>query len=278
MIDAEKKCPHLNPVPSNGRLVCPDCAEVLDDVLYSNEYRIYDKRDNERLEVHHEVIPIQVTGNHTLFRPTRTTAAQYRFLYHRSKRFTTHTERVALRVNEILHLLVSRIKVNIPANVVMNANTLFNKLYREKLICRFPRTDAVATVLWICIRQHKIPCSLKGFASDLNSSASKIVHILPKIGFFTPHTDIRETAERVLGILNASPEISTWTYKYLDQLKTFQGTDPTGMVGALIYLIAKKLGVPFTQRHLAEVSHVSEVTIRNNTKKIATLRILAIQD
>ncbi|MHA1790693.1 MAG: transcription initiation factor IIB, partial [Candidatus Helarchaeota archaeon] len=46
------------------------------------------------------------------------------------------------------------------------------------------------------------------------------------------------------------------------------GKDPTGLAAAAIYIVAIQEGERRTQREIAKIAHVTEVTVRNRYKEL----------
>ncbi|MHA1714716.1 MAG: transcription initiation factor IIB, partial [Promethearchaeota archaeon] len=56
------------------------------------------------------------------------------------------------------------------------------------------------------------------------------------------------------------------------------GKDPTGLAAAALYISTLKEGERRTQREIAEVAHVTEVTVRNRYKELAEFLQISVSN
>ena len=72
-------------------------------------------------------------------------------------------------------------------------------------------------------------------------------------------------------MLNVPEKITRIAVKYLTTAKKLgdtAGKDPMGMAAATIYMACIENGLSITQRQIADVANVTEVTIRNRLNRL----------
>jgi len=77
--------------------------------------------------------------------------------------------------------------------------------------------------------------------------------------------------ERYGGLLGLPPTVIGSTYEVLKlarEIELTHGKSPTGLAAAAIYIASRQSESPRTQREIADISGVTEVTIRNRYKEI----------
>ena len=101
--------------------------------------------------------------------------------------------------------------------------------------------------------------------------------MIQKLGINIPTANAKDFISRFGADLNLSGRIQKKACELLDlasEKGITAGKDPTGLAAAAIYIVGILEGERRTQRKIAEVAHVTEVTIRNRYKElIKKLRI-----
>jgi len=86
-----------------------------------------------------------------------------------------------------------------------------------------------------------------------------------------PVSQPEEYIERYGGLLSLPPTVIGSTYEVLKLARGIElthGKSPTGLAAAAIYIASRQSESPRTQREIADISGVTEVTIRNRYKEM----------
>ena len=101
--------------------------------------------------------------------------------------------------------------------------------------------------------------------------------MIQRLGIQIPTSNAKDFISRFCADLELSGRVQKKACELIDQASAkaiTAGKDPTGLAAAAIYITGILEGERRTQRRIAEVAHVTEVTIRNRYKElIKKLRI-----
>jgi len=81
----------------------------------------------------------------------------------------------------------------------------------------------------------------------------------------------KDYVPRFASMLGLSDKVQARAIRYLGKAKKIEassGKGPTGVAAAALYIAAVLEGEKRTQREIAEVAHVTEVTVRNRYKEL----------
>jgi transcription initiation factor TFIIB len=153
-------------------------------------------------------------------------------------------------------------------------------LYRKLIVKRLVRSrsiDAmVAASIYAACRLRKTPRSLREIARYSRVSKKKIGQhyrlIIRKLKLRMPIADPVTYVPRMITELGLSGEVQQKVIKILKQAKKkhrlVMGRDPRGIAAAAIYIASILTDNPVTQREIATVAGITEVTVRNRYKEI----------
>jgi transcription initiation factor TFIIB len=153
-------------------------------------------------------------------------------------------------------------------------------LYRKLIVKRLVRSrsiDAmVAASIYAACRLRKSPRSLREIAHYSRVSKKKIGQhyrlIIRKLKLRMPIADPVNYVPRMINELGLPGEVQQKVLKILEQAKQkhrlVMGRDPRGIAAAAIYIASILTDNPVTQRAIASVAGITEVTVRNRYKEI----------
>ncbi len=172
-------------------------------------------------------------------------------------------------------------KLNLPKNVRETASVLYRKALEKGLI-RGRSIEAVTTAgVYAACRQCKVPRTLdeiaEASAMDRKEVGKAYRYISRELGFNLNPTTPIDYIPRFCSELNLGSDVQLRAVqiseKAMDRELT-SGRGPTGVSAAAIYIACVLMGERRTQKEVADVAGVTEVTIRNRYKEIAdTLEI-----
>jgi len=166
-------------------------------------------------------------------------------------------------------------KLNLPRNVVETAAVIYRRTYLKHLIKgRTIRGMAAASIYMAC-RQCNVIRTLEDVANAADISKKEMSRnyrfMLRRLQTSVPRTNPQTYVPILVNHLSLSGDNEIIALKILDlaqELRLTNGKRPAGMAAAATYLAALLTGERRTQDEIAEVVHVTEVTIRNRCKEL----------
>lgn len=158
-----------------------------------------------------------------------------------------------------------------------------SKLYRdatEKGLTRGRSIESVvAATLYAACRKLKIPCTIDDIANNLNTKnadtkreIARCYRLLVRdLSVDIPVIEPELFVSRIVSALGLPDYIAVEAAKVLREARAkgvTAGKDPSGLAAAAVYLAALRNGLRRTQKEIAHVAGVTEVTVRNRYKEL----------
>ena len=154
-------------------------------------------------------------------------------------------------------------------------------IYRKALEKDMVRGRSIDTVvaasMYLANQKLRTARSLDDFQrhSDVSRKSITRAHKVIKaaLGVRIPVSEPSEYVGRYAGLLDLPPEINASALRLLDragELELTHGKSPTGLAAAALYIAARQGDRHRTQRDIADISGVTEVTIRNRYKEMVS--------
>ncbi len=167
------------------------------------------------------------------------------------------------------------LKLGLPTNVMETASLIYRKLVKRSVMRgRSIRNTAAATVYLAC-KQCGIPRMLSEIAMALNLNKKEIMKcyrfLINKLNITSPSSDTKLYVSRFVNNFKIRGDVERLAIEMLEHARTcglIDGRGPVGLAAAATYLAATLMGYKLTQREVAEVAKVTEVTIRNRYKEL----------
>lgn len=295
-IEETKKCPkcgntHLIKDYSRAEIFCEKCGLVIDAELIDHgpEWRAFDSEQRDKktrtgspmtYTLHDKGLSTTISWQnrdaygHSI--PQRNRAQLFRLRkWHNRTRISDGAERnlsVALS-----HLDKMSSMLNLPRNIRETAAMLYRKAARQRLTRGRTTEGIAAAVLYAACRQCNIPRTL-GEISNVSQIKKKEVgrnyrNLSNELKLKLLPTVPQDYISRFCSILNLSNDVQIKTIEILKKASKEEltsGRGPTGMAAAAMYIASVLCGERRTQREVSEVSGVTEVTIRNRYKELAS--------
>jgi len=292
-IEAVKICPSCGSNSlvfdsERSELVCNNCGLVIEENIATNEqeWRAFDaEQQSARARAG---APLQLAkpnkGLSTeidLYRdirgvrlPQKRQAQLYRMRkWHKKASIASSSERNYLIALPELNRVVSYL--GLPANVRENAALLYRKCVQNNLIRGRPIETVVQAVIYAACRKAGMPRTLEEISTisglpkkEIGRAYRAISH---ELGLKIPLTDPISYVPRYAAALKLSGEAQE---KAVDLLKKamkrglVSGRSPTGVSAAAVYIGGALAGERRTQKEVADVAGVTEVTIRNRYREL----------
>ncbi|MEE8168485.1 MAG: transcription initiation factor IIB [Candidatus Hydrothermarchaeales archaeon] len=278
-----------------AEIICNDCGRVVDEDIidYGPEWRAFDSEQMSKRSrtgapmnylVHDKGLSTTIDWRNQDFsgRPiaSRKMAQLYRIRkWQQRVRISNAKERnLAIALVELSKLSS---KLNLSKNVREASSMVYRKALAKGLI-RGRSIEAVATAcIYAACRQCKVPRTLDEVAEASLMSRKEIGkayrYISRELSFNLNPTTPIDYIPRFCSELNLNTDVQRRAVeiseKAMDKELT-SGRGPTGVSAAAIYIASVLMGERRTQKEVADVAGVTEVTIRNRYKEIAeTLEI-----
>ena len=294
-IEETIKCPecgstHLSKDYSRAELVCRDCGLVIDQdfIDHGPEWRAFDSEQREKrartgapmtYTIHDKglstMISWQNRDSYGKSIPTRNRAQLYRLRKWQTRtRISDSTERnLAIALSSLDRMSST---LGLPRNVRETAAMIYRKAVRRKLIRGRSIEGVSAAVLYAACRQCNVPRTLEEIGRVANMPKKEIGrnyrNISRKLDLKLLPTTPQDYISRFSSQLSLSNDVQAKTNEILKKAANEEltsGRGPTGLAAAALYMATILCGERRTQREVADVAGVTEVTIRNRYKELA---------
>ncbi len=205
----------------------------------------------------------------------RTRAQLFRLRkWQRRIRISNATERnLAFALSELDRMASA---LGLPKSVRETAAVIYRKAIEKNLIRGRSIEGVVAAALYAACRQAGVPRTLDEIAQysrvDRKEIGRTYRFIARELGLKLMPTSPADYVPRFCAALGLSGEVQRKAIEIIkkaEERELTSGRGPTGVAAAAIYIASILCGERRTQREVAEVAGVTEVTIRNRYKELA---------
>lgn len=272
-----------------AEIVCEGCGYVIAEKLVDSrpEWRAFD--DEQKAKRTRVGAPLTFTihdkGLSTVIdwrdkRPSgkSLTPAERLDLYklrkwQRRVRVSDATERnLAVALSELSKLSSG---LNLPKNILETASVIYRRAIKKKLIRGRSIHNVTAAAIYMSCRQCGVARTLDEIAASSSLNKKDIGRsyrfMVRELETFVPPSTSMHYAARFSNKLGVSGKAEAIALRILDiakGMKLTSGRGPTGIAAAATYVATVLTNERRTQREIAEVANVTEVTIRNRYKEL----------
>lgn len=270
----------------HGEVLCAKCGLVIEDKIVdtSQEWRAFDHEQRSKRERTGSAITLT---KHDKGLTTMIGRSGYADLYQLSPkkraevyRLRRWQQQISSATERNLRYALSELDrmssfLSLPKNVKEQAAMVYRQVVEKGLVRGRSMESVVAAAVYIACRKYGVPRTLDEIA---DSSGLKKREIGRTYRFVTRELAIKmvptrpeEYVPRFASALGLSGEIQSKSIDILKEasdMELVSGRGPTGVAAAAIYIAATISGERRTQREVAEVAGVTEVTIRNRYKEL----------
>jgi len=291
---AEEKCPECSGRKlvrdyERGEIICSDCGFVVAENMFDTgpEWRAFDSEQREKRA--RGGAPIKYTRpdkglvteidkyNRDIRGVKISSKKQAQFYrmrkWHKRSSISTSMERnLAIALSEL-----DRISsyLGLPENIRESAALIYRKCVEKGLIRGRHIESVVAAVLYAICRNYGIPRTLDEIANIAGAEKKEIGRtyrfIMHELDMKVPLTDPRQYISRFVAALKLTGKVQEIAVKLLQKAISkglVSGRGPTGVAAAAVYIASAIVGERRTQKEVAEVAGVTEVTIRNRYREL----------
>jgi len=274
---------------SKAEIYCGDCGSVIEAnmVDFGPEWRAFDA--DQRAKRQRTGAPIKytkpnkglVTEIDRYNRDIRGTkisplcqAQMYRLRkWHKRSSISSSMERnLTIALSELDRIASA---LGLPTNVREASALLYRKAVEKGLIRGRLIESVVAAVLYTLCRQYGIPRTLDEISEASGIPKKEIGRtyrfIKKELFVKVPLTNPVHYVPRFASELGLSGEVQERAKEILDQAikkGLISGRGPTGVAAAAVYIAGVVMGERRTQKEVADVAGVTEVTIRNRYREL----------
>ena len=209
---------------------------------------------------------------------TRAAIYRMRKWHIRSKVHSSQHRNLSIAMSEMERLSS---QLGVPRDVRETAALMYRKALSKRLVRGRSIESVVAASVYLACRIHRIPRRLDEIVTKTNSERKKIGHavrlIVSQVNIDVPLASAKDLIPRLSADLlleGRTVKKATEIIKNAEDRFVTIGKDPGGIAGAALYIAGIIEEDRRTQREIANVSRVTEVTIRNRYKEL--VRVLEI--
>jgi len=196
----------------------------------------------------------------------------------RSQSYASSDRNLRQALNELDRL---KDKLAISSITLERAAYIYRKAMDKKLVRGRSISAMIVSSLYAACRETEIPRTLNDVAIASNvkrkdiSRCYRLLH--QELDLKMPVVDSIQCIAKISSKLKVTEKTKRYAIKILKETQKRQesaGKDPMGLAASALYLSCVKNGMSVTQREIADVAGVTEVTIRNRYKGLKDAKIL----
>ena len=284
-----KRCPECGSLDlyhnkDKGEIICKDCGLVIEDKMvdFDQEWREFDSEAAARKR--RTGAPMTYTQfDQGLGTDVGRKADLYKFggkTKNKFFRLRKWQQRISTAIERNLKLALSELKrvssfLRLPSSVEEEASRIYTLAVQKGLVRGRSMESVVAGALYAACRRHDVPRTLDelGEASGIEKKEIGRTYrfITRELGIKILPSNPADYIARFASALKLSAETQSRSVEIIESAQSVEltsGRGPTGIAAAALYVAALINGEKRTQREVADVAGVTEVTIRNRYKEL----------
>lgn len=193
--------------------------------------------------------------------------------WQRRIRVSDATERnLAFALSEISKIANA---LNLPKNILETASVIYRRAVKERLIRGRSIQGVTAAAVYVACRQCGLARTLEEIAQASHINKKEVGRsyrfLIKELDYFIPPLKPSQYIAKFSNQLTMQGKVEEIAHKILKsakELRLTSGRGPTGIAAAASYIASVLTGERKTQREIAEIAQVTEVTIRNRYKEL----------
>ena len=189
-------------------------------------------------------------------------------------------ERVSTSIERNLRLAMAELRrvssfLSLPSVVRDEASRVYNYVLQRGLVRGRSMESVIAACIYAACRSYNIPRTLDEISTASDVERKEIGRtyrfIVRKLKIKVTPSSPKDYISRFASILHLSPKSQNEALKILKKADTSEltsGRGPAGIAAAALYVAALLNDEKKTQREVADVAGITEVTIRNRYKEL----------
>ncbi|MBI5390470.1 transcription initiation factor IIB [Candidatus Woesearchaeota archaeon] len=284
-----KKCPECESTnlfsnKDRGEVVCKDCGLVIEDKMidFEQEWREFDGDDEQSKR------RAGASLSYTQFdQGLGTEIGQKGDLYklegkekNKFFRLRKWQYRISTAIERNLKLALAELKrvssyLKLPRSVEEESARIYTLAVQRGLVRGRSMESVVAGALYAACRRHEVPRTLDELSEASGIEKKEIGRtyrfVTRELGITILPSNPADYVARFASSLRLNAETQSYAVQILERAQKSEltsGRGPTGIAAAALYVSALIHGEKRTQREVADVAGVTEVTIRNRYKEL----------
>ena len=289
MMTYVKKCPECGGInlfinKDKGEVICKDCGLVVEDKMvdFDQEWREFDSDEAEKKR--RTGAPMTYTQYD---QGLGTEVGQKADLYkldakdkNKFFRLRKWQYRISTAIERNLKLALAELKrvssyLKLPKSVEEEAARIYTLAVQRGLVRGRSMESVVAGSLYAACRRHDVPRTLDELSEASGIEKKEVGRtyrfVTRELGITILPSNPADYIARFASSLKLSAEAQSRAIEILESAQNAEltsGRGPTGIAAAALYVSALIYGEKRTQREVADVAGVTEVTIRNRYKEL----------
>jgi transcription initiation factor TFIIB len=280
-----------------AEIVCMNCGFVVAAKLTSRgpEWRAFDAEQRQKrtrvgapltFTIHDKGLSTMIDWHDRDIYGKRLSAGQKAQIYRLRKwqrriRVSDATERnLAFALSEISKISNA---LSLPKNILETASVIYRKAVKERLIRGRSIQGVTAAAIYVACRQCGLARTLEEIAQASNINKKEVGRsyrfLVKELNYFIPPLKPSQYIAKFSNQLTMQGKVEEIAHKILvtaKELRLTSGRGPTGIAAAASYIASVLTGERKTQREIAEIAQVTEVTIRNRYKELVERLLFVI--
>jgi len=284
-----KKCPECAGINlfwnrEKGEIICKDCGLVIEDKMVDmgQEWREFDSEGAEKRRrtgapmtytQYDQGLGTEVGQQSDLLR----LGGKDRNKFFRLRKWQY---RISTAIERNLKLALGELKrvssyLKLPKSVEEESARIYTLAVQRGLVRGRSMESVVAGALYAACRRHDVPRTLDELSEASGIEKKEIGRtyrfVTRELGINILPSNPADYIARFASALKLSPESQSRSIDILEMAQRAEltsGRGPTGIAAAALYVSALIHGEKRTQREVADVAGVTEVTIRNRYKEL----------
>lgn len=284
-----KKCPECGGInlfwnKEKGEIICKECGLVVEDKMvdFSQEWRDFDSEEGDKRR--RSGAPMTYTQYDQGLGTEVGIKSDLRNLNKKERnkffRLRKWQYRISTAIERNLKLALAELKrvasyLKLPKSVEEEAARIYTLAVQRGLVRGRSMESVVAGALYAACRRHEVPRTLDELSEASGIEKKEIGRtyrfVTRELGIKIMPSNPSDYIARFASALKLSPETQSKAVEILDMAQDAEltsGRGPTGIAAASLYVSSLMHGEKRTQREVADVAGVTEVTIRNRYKEL----------
>ncbi len=262
-----------------GEIVCSQCGLVIKErgvVLTHSDKRAYTSQEKKQRE--HTGTPISillpdigltnVIDRKNIKDPDLKRAVKW------NTRITWEKRNILIATTELKRICSN---LNLPNHIRLEAIKLYKEAFKKKMLRGRSINSMVAACIYLAIRLKRIPRTMQEILDESAENVKDIRRcyrvLIRELNIKSPNTKPSALLPTYIATLKLGPDIEINSTKIINAFSerfSTSGKDPKGIVAGAIYLACRLKELELTQKDIAEVVGVTEVTLRSRYKELST--------
>lgn len=267
------------PIQEKGEIVCSQCGLVISERILDishTDKRAFTKQEKDKRERTGSPISILLPdmGLSTIIDKSNIKSPDLKRAAKWNSRMTWDKRNMLIATTELKRIASN---LNLPNHVKKAAIRLYIEAFKKKLLRGRSINGMVAACLYFACRERKIPRTLQEILDETAINAKNVRRcyrtLIRELNLKAPSTDPISLVPRFIAELGLDAEAENSSInvlnKFISKFST-SGKDPKGLCAGALYLVCKKKQRRISQKEIANIVGITEVTLRSRYKELIT--------